>query len=250
MEESIATSRKPEKLYRYFPLDPCKEEFLDRILDIIGEHRLYAPAPRELNDPFDCIVKLGNSDQSREEGIQRRVNGQAGVLSFSEKRDHILMWAHYANKHSGVCLEFNFNGWKRMPVHLDRVEYRMERPLISPTDLSNATSDRSLPGTSFGTKPTIIREPDLLKKMAFTKHEDWKYEKEWRIICAFKNPSERYLKFPREENVLNGIIFGLRTSDNDRQRIREAVESSGANISFYKAIEKNNRFEVEIIPSD
>ena len=85
----------------------------------------------------------------------------------------------------------------------------MERPLISPQDLSNS-KPRSLVGTSFG-PITPVRESDLLnflKKMAFVKHEDWKYEKEWRMICSFKNPSERRLEFPRE-NVLTGIFFGM-----------------------------------------
>ncbi len=229
MEESISTSTKPEKLYRYFPLDPCNEKFIKRIFDILGKNRLYAPSPREFNDPFDCIVKLEEPNQAkREEGIQGRVNDQAGVLSFSENNDNILMWAHYANKHYGVCLEFAFNRWGNMPVHWDKVDYMMERPL-----LTLLSEEQNAAGT--------------LQKIAFTKHKDWEYEKEWRIICSFKDPSDRYLEFP-EKNVLTGIIFGLKTSPDDRQRIRAAFESSNFNPNFYEAIENKTRFEVEIIP--
>ena len=34
-------------------------------------------------------------------------SAQAGVLSFSKLRDDILMWAHYGDKHRGLCLEFD-----------------------------------------------------------------------------------------------------------------------------------------------
>jgi hypothetical protein len=245
LEESISTSPKPKKLYRYFSLDPCNKEFIKRILDILSKHRLYAPSPRELNDPFDCIVKLESPDQSVEEEIQRRVN-EGGVLSFSENNDNILMWAHYANKHYGVCLEFEMNRWEEIPVdpYLQKIDYKMERPLISQSDISCATGS-SLSGSSFPS-PSAPPEPYLLKKMAFVKHNDCEYEKEWRIICPFKDPSDRYLIFPKE--VLTGIIFGLKTSPADRQRIRAAVESSNSNLNFYEAIENKTRFEVEIIP--
>ncbi len=243
MTRPVVTGYPP--LYRYFPLDACKNDLLDRIIDVVNNHRLYVPRPREFNDPFDCIVKLENDDQSRQEGIQRRINTHAGVLSFCEDKDNILLWAHYSNKHYGICLEFNMNQWKGMPVYMARVEYTMERPLISQIDLSNATAS-SLPGSSFGHGSTVW-EPNLLRKMAFVKHEDWEYEKEWRIICSFINPSERYLKFPRK-NVLTGIIFGLRTSDSDRQRIMEAIEASDPRIKIHEAKEDKSKFKVEIVP--
>jgi len=243
--ESGTTSLSP-LLYRYFPLDICKNDLLDRILDVVNNHRLYAPRPIEFNDPFDCIVKFENGDQDLQEKIQHRVNTHAGVLSFCENNDSILLWAHYSNKHYGVCLEFDMNQWQRKHVHLDKVEYKMERPLISRQDLSNATARSTLPGSAFGSAGSD-QTLDLLKKMAFVKHEDWKYEKEWRIICSFQNPSDRYLPFPRE-NVLIGIIFGLRTSDSDRQRILEAIEVSDPRIKIYEAKEDESRFKVRIEP--
>lgn len=220
---------KPEKLYRYYPLDPSNKKFMKRILHILRNHSLFATSPREFNDPFDCIVKLEMSDQRREKEIQSRVNQHAGVVSFSENKDHILMWAHYANKHLGVCLEFDLNRWKDMPVHWDKIDYLMKRPLLT---LSQDEQD------SVG----------ILRKMAFAKHKDWKYEKEWRIICSFKDPSERYLIFPKE--ILTGIIFGLKTSHDDRKRILKTVNTSDFGIKFYKAIENKTQFKVKIIPFD
>jgi hypothetical protein len=29
-----------------------------------------------------------------------------GVCCFTMNDDHLLMWPHYANKHRGICLEF------------------------------------------------------------------------------------------------------------------------------------------------
>jgi DUF2971 family protein len=38
---------------------------------------------------------------------QLELEGECGFLSLSERRDDLLMWAHYAEMHRGVCLEFD-----------------------------------------------------------------------------------------------------------------------------------------------
>lgn len=133
------------------------------------------------------------------------------------------------------------NKWECMPVHLDRVKYQMDRPLISPEDLPDAIQG-PLPGGAFGIgKPP---EPNFLIKMAFVKHSDWAYEKEWRIVCSFRNPCDRYLEFPA--NVLTGIIFGLRTTYCDRQRIMEAIKTSDRRIKMSEAKEDESQYKVKI----
>ncbi len=38
--------------------------------------------------------------------LQKDVDG-AGILSLSKVRDDILMWTHYADRHRGLCFEFD-----------------------------------------------------------------------------------------------------------------------------------------------
>ena len=237
-------------LYRYLPLEPDNHKYLNRILDIINYHRLYASRPSDFNDPFDCRVKIEGDSLNRQSEIQTRVDERAGVICFCEDNNNILLWAHYSNKHYGICLEFNVNQWKSTRrINLEKVKYTMERPLITQDDLRRASSPRhSIPGSSFG--PPQVDENDslnFLRKMAFTKHKDWEYEKEWRIICSFSDPSNRSIPFP-EEKVLTGVIFGLKTSNNDRHQILKAINNSRDPITPYRAIEDETSFIVKIVP--
>jgi hypothetical protein len=48
------------------------------------------------------------------------------VISFTEKKDDILMWAHYAADHKGICLGFNVEDTNKDGIY--RVNYDDEYP--------------------------------------------------------------------------------------------------------------------------
>ena len=234
-------NNEPRELYRFFRLESDDKEsnrnksrgkiWFNRLKDLLENHRLYCPPPAQLNDPFDCIVKLENGDTGREILIQERVNATAGVLSFSEDSSNVLMWSHYANGHRGVCLRFNMEVWSKnngRQCHLGRVAYCMRRPLAPlPNDI----------------QPETI----TLERVAFTKHADWHYENEWRMICPFIDIHQPFLEFPKE--ALTGVIFGLRMGDADRRAIEEIIRTSGyQNLTLYEASEDHDRFSVNIVP--
>ncbi|MHB1528005.1 MAG: DUF2971 domain-containing protein [Acidiferrobacteraceae bacterium] len=227
---------EPKKLYRYFPLGPDNETWGNRMRDTLEQHHLYWPLRSQLNDPFDCAVKLETRDgdnSDREAGIQGRVDKQAGILSFSKRNDHVLMWSHYANSHRGMCLEFDMEQWtrterERQDCYLASVEYRMERPLL-------ALSRQELAAT------------ETLKRIAFTKHQDWGYEEEWRMVCSFRNRcNPYYLEFPVA--ALTGVIFGLKISDNDRCTMEQVIRDANYTLTISEAREDHDQFRVEIHP--
>ena len=229
----------PTKLYRYFPLGPSNKAWSERMRDILENNHMYCPAPSQLNDPFDCIVKLAPVNREREidfqgrtdreAGIQGRVDRQTGVLSFSLRKDNVLMWSHYANNHRGLCLEFDMNEWtkNKRPCHLDKVQYCMSRSFVT---LSLEEQ----------------REAVALKKIAFTKHKDWHYENEWRMICSFRDRCAPYLKFPKP--ALTGVIFGLRMAGDDRCAMEQIIRDTDyGNLTLYEAREDHDRFSVDIV---
>lgn len=84
-----------------------------------------------------------------------------GVLCLSAKFDDLLMWAHYAKNHTGICVGFDsgvapFNGAKE-------VEYSHERPALRRMDLSATDEER-------------------VRQVLLTKSSHWGYESEWRCI--------------------------------------------------------------------
>ncbi|MHB1527844.1 MAG: DUF2971 domain-containing protein [Acidiferrobacteraceae bacterium] len=223
---------EPAKLYHYFPLGSDNKGWFDRMCCTLSAHRLYCPSPKKLNDPFDCMVKMKNGDRSKEADIQERVNRRAGILSFATCNDHVPMWSHYANGHRGLCLEFDMEKWPRTEresngCHLGSVEYCMERPLLT---LSREELEKA----------------KTLEKIAFTKHTDWGYEDEWRMVCSFMYPSNPYLLFPVA--ALTGAIFGLRMSPDDRRAIEEVIKNAKYNLTISEARENHDQFRVEIHP--
>jgi hypothetical protein len=107
-----------QRLYRYRPLSGSDD--LRRLYQIIRDHKIWYSAPADFNDPFDCrfCVSMEGcppedyspgtpewAKQFAEEWLRDEAVANHAILTLSELRDDILMWAHYASSHSGVCLE-------------------------------------------------------------------------------------------------------------------------------------------------
>jgi hypothetical protein len=223
----------PTHFYKYRALDSGEQR--NRLRQILLESKLYFPNSDQFNDPFDCApvsvwestkrdvkrwamgvfrrrqpwlsrnerrrkVKLINTNQSHleaaNETVLKNLVNSVGVFSLSARCDQILMWSHYSDSHSGVCLRFasdnEFFG-RAFPV-----DYHKERPRV---------------GMLMGA------EQDRVKKSLLTKADFWAYEEEWRII-EMGGPKRSYVFPPR---ALDGIILGARISDEDKAFVLETI---------------------------
>lgn len=131
---------------------------------------LRATEKADLNDPFeflppkdlfDGIIQMYKNGSESEwaknttyEDISKSFFLLEGVISFTETRSNLLMWSHYAQKHSGLAIEFDVeNDFFKT---IKRVRYDNIKPNhIHPNDLEN---------------------------LFFIKSDDWIYEKEHRIV--------------------------------------------------------------------
>lgn len=122
----------------------------------------------DLNDPFELNTIPLPTIEHR--SIWRRfikdVSEKFGVICFSENWNSPVVWAHYAQKHYGICLGFD------VPVALTKkVHYRKS---LLPISL-----DTSLPSGGLGEKD--------MKKILYTKYSGWKYESEVRVQANLVN---------------------------------------------------------------
>ena len=124
---------------------------------------------------------------------------QIGVCSFSQSRDNILMWSHYASSHGGVCLRFRPTRADEGFYHGSPVAYSVDRPVINVM------------------KSTML---EWAEKALFTKADYWDYEKEWRIFDLHEVGYH-----PFRPGVLDGIILGARISPEDRALVLNWVEA-------------------------
>ena len=191
-----------QKLYLFM-----KYEFL---YNMIANDEVKVILPSECNDPLE-FVPYG--------GIQPMQNELHGMICFSLDCKNSAMWGHYADKHKGVCVEFefpktrnivipNFNGdgtshvayGIQLNVHLTKCciywydgaiptpntpvngEYQFEALLLP----VRYTTKRALPSP---TDYLPISDPQTAKQLgvviaphSYTKSEDWAYEKECRFF--------------------------------------------------------------------
>ena len=91
-----------KRVYKFLPEEWAR--------DNIEKQRIKISRFCDLNDPFELSpFDLSNGDQ-RDALIHARKEfsgGGRGLLCFSFKWSNPLLWAHYADKHKGICLGFD-----------------------------------------------------------------------------------------------------------------------------------------------
>ncbi len=176
----------PLSLYKYQPFEE------ERISTVIN-NKLWFTLPKDMNDPFDSrgvYLDYQNIEEFLEKILSKEkiksntsiddvVNGfissardNIRISCFSEELYSMPMWAHYANNHTGYCIEYNFTNLKD-----DNVLVRDLFPISYETNRYNITNLFKM----------IFNEKfDMRIKLLFflmnLKHSSWSYEKEWRII--------------------------------------------------------------------
>lgn len=135
------------------------------------------------------------------------------ILSLTTKPDNNLMWTHYTNAHSGVVMRF-----RSIPAFDS--PYGMAKPMNYVSEVPPFYSENDLVDIIAGVAKTNAR--DIIEKIIYTKSADYEYEQEWRVSTGSgRNKHAPFEDVPFGLNELDGIIFGLRTSDADKTEIQE-----------------------------
>jgi hypothetical protein len=86
----------------------------------------------------------------------------------------------------------------------------------------------------------------IMDRMIYTKSSHWNYEKEWRMSAGSgRDAAAPFELCPFGLNDIDGIIFGLRTSNADKLEIRRLAESY-PNIQFFEAQRERSHFGLQI----
>jgi hypothetical protein len=118
--------------------------------------------------------------------LLRQQSEALGVLSLSERWDHVLLWSHYADSHRGVCLRFLATNNTPFFSEANPVHYSETRPVLN---YFRQSIDEQV-------------QTALMTKASF-----WAYESEWRAFNYRHGPGA--YTFP--PMLLTGIILGLNT---------------------------------------
>ena len=115
-------------LYKFKTLDPFVY-----IADLFLTRRLYyCPRPHELNDPLEGVLGMSitnpSSTSNFEQSLDHAVRSWSAVDSeinryrlccFSATPEPLLMWSHYGNGHSGICLELDLTSYEDKIIQVE-----------------------------------------------------------------------------------------------------------------------------------
>lgn len=143
------------------------------------------------------------------------------VSCFGTSFDSVLMWSHYANKHKGVCLEFDVDD-----PDFRKVEYSEKLPVLRLYDSLEIILGHDFAGVEIDTNE---KEYMFMLDPMFVKSNDWKYEGEVRCVYSKANPDSKIyeakinekpaklLKMPK----IKRIYIGCNADESFESKIKE-----------------------------
>lgn len=149
------------------------------------------------------------------------------VCSFSTRYDSLLMWAHYADNHKGICIEYN-------TTEFEYSDYRARFlfPVIYTDKLLDVTD--LLVGDS---KDINIYRYTL---SSLCKSECWSYEHEWRLVFphgVIENEQSYHYNRPSR------VYLGSRIDSSDQRKIEEIAVETG--IELKKMVLSKCHYQLE-----
>lgn len=157
---------------------------------------------------------------------QRAVLERYRVYCLCPDVTNALMWAHYADSHRGICLEFNVHN--EVVCCALEVQYFPEFPMTR--QYSDDLAENLLP---------LLAKSDV-----------WRYEKEYRLVAqdaANATAHETlfaengFLKLP--DSALRAVIVGCQ---GDYDAVQALVGKCDADIRVLRACKVDNRYAFEI----
>jgi hypothetical protein len=234
--------------YRFF-----KFRGIDKYsIDSLTNGTIYFSPINKLNDPFDCKLDIIKSIKNAARYLSKQSSTKAamlldilknssffeelqiklsnvGICSFSLKLNEAFLWSHYSNRHQGMAILYEFpeeylDDGSRF-IGISDVIYNLN-PL---KDFFVSISDQ-LP------MHNNMLSIELAKRIFTAKSPCWRYEREVRIIK--NNPGILRI----EKSFIKQICFGLNTSDEDIERIKEIISHYIDKVQLCKVIRATSDF--------
>lgn len=246
---SLHIRRNPERV-RVFKYRGGDVSIFARDLESLTQDTFWAPTSDMLNDPCEGLVSsdillqqidltagllgkgskniadsVDNVKQSLNDLIEKK--DSVGVYSLSKNFTDELLWAHYADRHEGFCIEYDLDTL----IYFGRNDY---------FNFDVTYSDHP-PKLSIDDMLKIDDKVSFIKKLIGVKSKKWAYEKETRVVTS-ESGLQNY-----DYRAVNAIYFGLRMPT---ERIQEVMKRlCGRGIKYYRIqlIERSYKFTSELL---
>ncbi len=226
----MAATEKPQKIYKFHKINPylfnllengslwfshqnelndpfdCKYALSDTYLmsilrsstiDVLNDLKAKLPEFKDktIDTIFNTVLPVIKDEQWFNSFYNMIFNdGGWSVCCFTTNPLNEMMWSHYAENHSGVCLEFDFNKDQQFLEKLAAVTYTDVFP-----EVNNANE---------------------IPKALLTKRQAWSQENEWRILSNVRGAKIF------NKDCLTGIYFGYKVPKQVIERFKRTLNNS------------------------
>lgn len=164
--------------------------------------------------------------------VEDNFKNKTSIICLSEDYCITPMWAHYADNHKGVCIEYDFKNISNFIFELLCFPIEYVKESDNTLELSALFDDN------------IKTNPNWPLRLVLRKSHNWKYEKEWRIIVSqfFKDffyernhgdvyfdefySDKHYVKFIEPKSV----YLGLNIDSGDEEKIMDICKFRKINV--------------------
>jgi hypothetical protein len=200
-------------LYKY-------QSFSINYLSSLANNYLYFASPDKLNDPFDVA-----SESLEKQFDNLEINKvDFKTCSLSKNNSNKLMWSHYTNEHTGLCVGYKF---LYLPSYVGKDEVKYKNTNLDEKDIFQSILDYWI-----------------------VKSEDWEYEQEVRLLHYGDKEKIQYtfdINKAFKDNIIalriDSITFGLKFQEDEivKQIIKEIENKQNLKIKIFKtkSIEQN-----------
>lgn len=187
----------------------------------------------------ECASKAKYITEADIRALIRIFQTRVRIACFSERYDSMLMWGHYAQGHTGICVEYEMPLFCSLPmgsvlppnyapngndISLLPVVYRAERYDYS---LGIVNYYKNLSYLSSNLKLCEKKIDSWINfRISCFKSKEWEYEKEWRVIESVVD----WANTPRFHSIPFGkmtrIFLGCRISELNKKIVRNLIKTS------------------------
>lgn len=218
---AIEHGQLPRYLYKYWSKTS--------VIRFLGNHKIMFSHYKDFNDPFECAANIDTNNTTAEwanflksqgaslgeikqivgniltdrqaasiiKGSIHDTISESGIFCMTPKPDNLLMWAHYADQHKGVCIKFD--------LLADIPSFAFPKSVDYSDDYYNFN---------------YLRNPGMASQTIWHKSKDWAYEEEYRVV----KPKFNGLCEINPDAVVE-IIFGCRCPEDDEKEIKDAADT-------------------------
>lgn len=217
-------------------------------IDDLANNVITVVAPSQFNDPVDSLIfpwleykKRATCAMEKDQRVfkaiteayshlkvrcfvsrQKLPNGENEVKSSTKiipEQYDILMWSHYAQNHTGICVQYC----------LPKTITESDKELLTVSRLANVNYVES----------GDITKEMYVSKAFFTKSMEWEYEDEVRLLHYDPTWNTDFKPIKLPQGSVKAVYFGLKCTEETKSKVRKALQYE--NVDYY---------QIEIEPKD